>query len=305
MFRKREDIEKDFIAYGAHESDPKPKSSPLGTLIQLLSVIVLLGMVTLMGMFGYKYWQKEFGEEAKKQENVSAAAVQTASSTTTVHAASNRSNQKLYTQEEMQAIISMLMEQMQHKETKQNMQAATEKIEKSDETERNKTSKPAIIEEETAELAAALENAQIDTIDTLDDTKHSEVLPEDVYTKTEAKIDEKPKNDTYNKVVIKPSTNSYDDLATLSKQISGIVNTMQAAKKGSNYTKSIKKEVAVRSSEMRVIIVQPGDTLSKIALRAYGSAMAYDKILEANPGLIKNPNNIYVGQRLRVPELNN
>jgi nucleoid-associated protein YgaU len=304
MFRKREDIEKDFIAYGAHEGDPKPKSSPLGTLIQLLSVIVLLGMATLMGMFGYKYWQKEFGEESKKQENVSAAAVRTPSPATTSPSASNRSNQKLYTQEEMQAIISMLMEQMQRKESKQSMQAATEKIEKSDEVERNKSSKPAI-EEETAELAAALENAQIDTIDTLDEPKHEKVLPEEVYTKTEAKIEEKPKNDTYNKVVIKPSTNSYDDLATLSKQISGIVNTMQTSKKGSSYTKSIKREVAVRSSEMRVIIVQPGDTLSKIALRVYGSAMEYNRILEANPDLIKNPNNIYVGQRLRVPDLNN
>jgi nucleoid-associated protein YgaU len=54
---------------------------------------------------------------------------------------------------------------------------------------------------------------------------------------------------------------------------------------------------------MRVIIVKKGDTLTKIALRAYGKVSAYHKLLDANKDLIKNPNNIYVGQRLRVPTL--
>ena len=38
---------------------------------------------------------------------------------------------------------------------------------------------------------------------------------------------------------------------------------------------------------MRIIVVKRGDTLSKIALRAYGSVNAYTKILEANRDLIK------------------
>jgi len=71
--------------------------------------------------------------------------------------------------------------------------------------------------------------------------------------------------------------------------------------KSGKYTAAIQKEVSARKSEMRFVVVKSGDTLSKIAQRVYGSAMAYDRILKANPDLIKNPNNIYIGQRLRVP----
>jgi len=71
--------------------------------------------------------------------------------------------------------------------------------------------------------------------------------------------------------------------------------------KSSGYTSSIKKEVSARVAETRVVVVKSGDTLSKIAKRVYGKALAYTRILKANPDLIKNPNNIYIGQRLRVP----
>jgi len=52
---------------------------------------------------------------------------------------------------------------------------------------------------------------------------------------------------------------------------------------------------------MRIIMVKDGDSLSKIAKRAYGSYDSYIKIFEANPEIIKNPNEIFVGQRLRIP----
>ena len=300
MFRKREDIEKDFIAYGALESDPKPKGSLLGTMIQLLSVIVLLGVVTLMGMFGYKYWQKEFGQSEQTPQAPVATADTTQVPLDTAGGVSDAPKQKLYTQEEMQAIISMLMEQMQSTQAAKKAAPVAE-VTETKETEETQPAETEIAEEDTAALAAALENAEIDTIDTAEQNTLAKTASAEVYTKTEAK--EKPKTDTYNKVVVKPSKNSYDDLASLSKKISGIVDTMQAKKSGSSYTKSIKKEVLVRSGEMRVIIVQRGDTLGKIAQRAYGSAMAYDYILAANPDLIKNPDHIYVGQRLRVPVL--
>jgi nucleoid-associated protein YgaU len=69
----------------------------------------------------------------------------------------------------------------------------------------------------------------------------------------------------------------------------------------SNYTQSIKKEVLFRTNEMRVIIVQRGDTLSRIAKKAYGDYDDYPRIFAANPEIIKNPNQIFVGQRLRIP----
>lgn len=44
-----------------------------------------------------------------------------------------------------------------------------------------------------------------------------------------------------------------------------------------------------------------GDTLSKIALENYGQANLFPLIQRANPQLISNPNQIFVGQELKVP----
>ncbi len=47
--------------------------------------------------------------------------------------------------------------------------------------------------------------------------------------------------------------------------------------------------------------VKPGDTLSKIAQELYGNANAYQKIFEANKPMLSNPDKIYPGQMLRIP----
>ncbi len=44
-----------------------------------------------------------------------------------------------------------------------------------------------------------------------------------------------------------------------------------------------------------------GDTLSGIAKKFYGNAMAYPKIFEANREVIRDPNLIYPGQKIRIP----
>ncbi len=48
--------------------------------------------------------------------------------------------------------------------------------------------------------------------------------------------------------------------------------------------------------------IQSGDTLSKIAKRVYGDAMAYKKIFEANREVIEDPDKIFVGQKIRLPK---
>lgn len=48
-------------------------------------------------------------------------------------------------------------------------------------------------------------------------------------------------------------------------------------------------------------LVKKGDTLSKIALEYYGDANLYPQIFEANRDILKDPNKIRVGQRLRIP----
>jgi len=43
--------------------------------------------------------------------------------------------------------------------------------------------------------------------------------------------------------------------------------------------------------------------LSKIAKSQYGNAMKYPLIFEANKPMLKDPNKIYPGQVLRIPEI--
>jgi NitT/TauT family transport system substrate-binding protein len=47
--------------------------------------------------------------------------------------------------------------------------------------------------------------------------------------------------------------------------------------------------------------VKLGDTLSKLAERFYNSTSKWEKIYEANRDTVKNPNYIYVGQKLMIP----
>lgn len=49
--------------------------------------------------------------------------------------------------------------------------------------------------------------------------------------------------------------------------------------------------------------VKSGDTLSKIAKSQYGDAMKYNSIFEANKPMLKDPDKIYPGQMLRIPQL--
>ncbi len=49
--------------------------------------------------------------------------------------------------------------------------------------------------------------------------------------------------------------------------------------------------------------VKSGDSLSKIAKHFYGNAMLYGKIFDANREVIKNPDLIYPGQKIRIPDL--
>jgi nucleoid-associated protein YgaU len=49
--------------------------------------------------------------------------------------------------------------------------------------------------------------------------------------------------------------------------------------------------------------VKKGDSLSKIAKAHYGDALKYPVIFEANKPMLKDPNLIYPGQVLRIPQL--
>ena len=111
----------------------------------------------------------------------------------------------------------------------------------------------------------------------------------------------------YNKVILcnKQLKNNKsiqkDSLFELTKSINRILEEPVEDTISTPYSTSIQKEIGYRENEMRVIVVKKGDTLSAIAKRAYGSYNAYPKIFSANPEIIKNPNQIYEGMRLRIP----
>jgi len=58
---------------------------------------------------------------------------------------------------------------------------------------------------------------------------------------------------------------------------------------------------ATAASTARTYVVQPGDTLSKIAKQFYGNANDYMKVFNANTDQLSDPNKIQVGQVLNIP----
>ena len=59
--------------------------------------------------------------------------------------------------------------------------------------------------------------------------------------------------------------------------------------------------VATPEAESKFYTVKSGDNLSKISKEFYGDANHYNKIFEANRPLLKNVDDIYPGQMLRIP----
>lgn len=47
--------------------------------------------------------------------------------------------------------------------------------------------------------------------------------------------------------------------------------------------------------------IQAGDTLSRLSQRHYGDALKWNRIYEANKQSVKNPNYIYIGQKIMIP----
>lgn len=65
---------------------------------------------------------------------------------------------------------------------------------------------------------------------------------------------------------------------------------------------SIDSATALEPGNVEYYVIASGDTLSKIAKRVYGNANDYMRIFEANREVIKDPDKIYVGQKIRIPK---
>ena len=60
--------------------------------------------------------------------------------------------------------------------------------------------------------------------------------------------------------------------------------------------------VEVPAPESKFYTVKSGDNLSKVAKEFYGDANQYPKIFEANKPMLKDPDEIFPGQVLRIPQ---
>ncbi|MBI1367756.1 MAG: LysM peptidoglycan-binding domain-containing protein [Planctomycetes bacterium] len=64
---------------------------------------------------------------------------------------------------------------------------------------------------------------------------------------------------------------------------------------------AIKEAVAKPDGQTKTVLVQPGDTLSHIAVRVYGKASLWRVIFEANKAELESPDALKVGMKLTIP----
>jgi nucleoid-associated protein YgaU len=55
------------------------------------------------------------------------------------------------------------------------------------------------------------------------------------------------------------------------------------------------------TEKVEYYVIKSGDTLSGVATKFYGKGSLYPRIFEANREVIKNPDLIYPGQKIRIP----
>ncbi len=283
MMKKRVSIEDEYMHYNADDllgekSVAREGRDFLSTIISILIILVLLGVLVLGGFFGYRYFSKD--DTLKEDAVVSKKSQQKPISTV-------EPKERMYTEKEMYAIVQTLMEKMK-----------SESKSKATKTEQRVQNESQNAEEEFVSTLQNFEEAFVE-----DRNANMTNISEDSINHEIVQASKQEAPSHQNQVVIQEQSSYRDNVDKISNQINTLVEEMQSQGVGqnSNYTKALTREVVVREDAMRIIVVRAGDTLSKIAKRAYGSAMAYDRIFEANPNLINNPNRIYVGQRLRVP----
>ncbi len=61
-------------------------------------------------------------------------------------------------------------------------------------------------------------------------------------------------------------------------------------------------DVQAAAPEAILYTVEKGDSLSRIAKQHYGDPMKYPLIFDANRPMLEDPNLIYPGQVLRIPD---
>ena len=93
-----------------------------------------------------------------------------------------------------------------------------------------------------------------------------------------------------------------DSQAEKEKAILILGNTKGIARVNDQIQVKAGESVQQVAQASRFYQVKSGDTLSKIAKEVYGDANQYPQIFEANRPMLKDPDEIYPGQVLRIPQ---
>lgn len=280
-----------------------------GGLISKLIILLVMLALAIAGYFGYKAMNKSDSSDIDSSLQVSAesslpqsvqeevpevvtqkapepvvhetvakkAVTKKVVSTEVAKAVATQQGGKM-SPEEIAAIVATVMKEM----NKENASAAAT------------TSAPVAAKKDVA-LMSTLADTEVDSV-----SANLVKELEGVNISENAKIDNTKKQiDVYNKVNVQ-NIRGEDELSQLSRQITDVTKEKVVKDEAETYTTALHSETGVRANAMRIIVVKKGDTLGKLAKRAYGNVMLYKKIYEANPEITR-PDRIYIGQKLRIP----
>jgi len=303
------DIRDDYLKFRVDDDDQK-SGGFMSSAIKILVIILLLLLMVVLGAVAYKFLFKD-EKVAIQPQPIQKTPMPNSSGNNLVQnvteAVENRGGG--VKKEEIALIVKSVLAQM-NQEKQQKTAAPTEVTQATEPAQNNAqmlmqegdTVQGEAQPVQEGDDAALLNDLSTADVDNVQEQEMDLSSLDNIDSNKEVK-EKNVKADTFNKVIIdKNEVATKDDLSKLYAKLNQIMKKDKKKVKSSNYVSKIKKETKVRSNAMRIITVRKGDTLSLIARRAYGDAMMYPKIFAANPDLIKNPNKIFPGQKLRVPK---
>jgi nucleoid-associated protein YgaU len=144
--------------------------------------------------------------------------------------------------------------------------------------------------------------------------QHPQAAPQGPSAQDVAKLHEKQTETALANLVTKMGFNVQDlmiDVEGSKVTVKGKVNSQEEREKivlllgNSEGIGSVDDQLQVSNpqAEAQYYDVKAGDNLSKISKQFYGDANKYNAIFEANRPMLKNADDIYPGQKLRIPAM--
>ena len=307
-------IKDDYLRFDVGSDENESKSNLFGTIIKALIIILLILLVIVVGSFAYKFLfsSKENNQKVQKIQSIPQTTQQSIQENVTNSTQPKKSENLQANVNQTNHIKSQIAQQVKNstsglkkEDIAMIVQAVLAQMEKKQASKPNTPTPETQTNIQNSDDSELLNSLQAVSVDRVERNEIDTSRLENINTNQEVKSNKAKKEDTFNKVIVEnQNANAQDDLSKLYSQLNQIMQKDKTKKsvKDKTFVKKLEVETKVRENEMRIITVKKGDTLSKIALRAYGNPMLYNKIFEANPDLISDPNRIYPGQKLRVPK---